>query len=327
MIDYYPLKFEPILKPKIWGGNKLNTLLHKKSPTDKMGESWEISAFEGDETMVCNGFLAQNNLMELTEIYMHDLVGRKVFDKFGLNFPLLTKFIDAADDLSIQVHPNNKLALEKHNSFGKNEAWYIIEAEPNAKIYLGFDKQITPLEFRRAIENKTVSNLMKVYQPKNGDFFIIPSGTVHSIGKGILLAEIQQNSDLTYRVYDWDRTDEKGNTRELHLDLALEATNFSEPTHLKINYDLNPNMQTELTKNEYFKINIMLLTKTIEMDYFLIDSFVIYMVVEGQVQIHYADQAEPITLKTGESALIPAELNRLTLTPKGQTKILETYIP
>ncbi len=321
----YPLKFKPIYKDKIWGGNKLKTILNKDFGTlPNCGESWEISGVDGDESVIANGFLEGNTIAEIIEIYMSDLVGEKVYEKFGLEFPLLIKFIDANDVLSIQVHPDDKLAKERHIAFGKTEMWYVIQADNGAELISGFNKTINKEIYLTHLENKTLTNILNVEKVKSGDVFFIPAGRVHAIGAGILLAEIQQTSDVTYRIYDWDRIDDKGNLRELHTELALDAINFEGKEEFRREFKPILNDSLNLVNCEYFTTNIIELDKPLQKDYHNIDSFVIYMCLDGDVSICYNEKIE--TLKTGETILIPAELKELILQPTKNAKILEVYI-
>jgi len=325
-MSLYPLKFETIYKEKIWGGQKLNSQLNKNLPKDKnIGETWEISCVEADVSVVKNGFLAGNTLEEIIEIYMADLVGVKNFDKFGLEFPLLFKFIDAQDDLSIQVHPNDKSAMERHNAYGKSEMWYIIDADKNAKLISGFNKKTNKKEYIEKLEGSELTEILNFEEAKRGDVFDIPAGRVHAICKGILLAEIQQTSDITYRIYDWDRKDKNGNGRELHTDLALDALDFNHYKNYKTEYKAEENYPYNLIKNKYFTTNKIDLTKKATFDYFNIDSFVVYMCIEGEFDITY-NQTEVINIKKGETVLIPAEMDEVILTPKVYTEILEVLI-
>ena len=325
-MDLYPLKFETIAKEKIWGGQKLNTVLNKNLPKDKnIGETWEISGLEGDTSIIKNGFLAGNTLEEIIEIYMADLVGVKNFDKFGLEFPLLFKFIDAQDDLSIQVHPNDKLALERHNAYGKSEMWYIIDADDGAKLISGFNKKTDKKEYLEKLKNGKITEILNFEEARIGDVFDIPAGRVHAICKGILLAEIQQTSDITYRIYDWDRKDDKGNGRELHTDLAIDAIDFKHYDNYKTVYKSEENYPYNLVKNKYFTTNKIELTKKATFDYFNIDSFIVYMCIAGEFDITY-NKTETINIKKGESVLIPAEMDEIILTPKLYTEILEVLI-
>ena len=321
----YPLKFTPIFKDKIWGGNKIKTILNKDfGNIPNCGESWEISGIAGDESVVTNGFLEGNTLSELIEIYMSDLVGEKVYEKYGLEFPLLIKFIDANDVLSIQVHPDDKLAQERHEAFGKTEMWYVIQADKGSELISGFDKTIDKTIYLKHLEEKTLKSILNIEKVKAGDVFFIPAGKVHAIGSGILLAEIQQTSDVTYRIYDWDRLDDKGNLRDLHTELAIDAINFEGKEEFRREFKPILNDSLNLANCEFFTTNIIELNKPLQRDYLDIDSFVIYICIEGNIEICY--EYKTVSLKTGETILIPAELKELSIKPNNNAKILEVYI-
>ena len=321
----YPLKFKPILKERIWGGRKLSQVLHKKGDFSKpTGESWEISGVAGDESVVSNGFLAGNTLAELLEIYMGDLVGDAVYDRYGNDFPLLFKFIDANDNLSIQVHPDDETATERHNCFGKTEIWYIIDAEPDAQLISGFCTETDKEKYLQYLENKSLSSLLNKEKVRKGDAIFIPAGHVHSIGKGILLAEVQQSSDITYRIYDYDRTDAQGNTRELQVEQALDVINFSPSCDTKIVYKNRQNDSSEIVKSEFFTVNKLCFDRPLLRDYAQNDSFVVYMCVQGACRVNYKGGEE--TLQMGESILIPAEIDEIELLPDVQTELLEVYV-
>lgn len=328
MSSLYPLKFRSVLKDKIWGGNRLESVLNKKgSGSGKVGESWELSGVEGDLSVVSEGFLTDNNIEELIEIYMGDLVGDKVYDKFGMEFPLLIKFIDANDWLSIQVHPDDVMAKERHNSYGKTEMWYVMEAEQGAELIAGFNQELDAQKYLQYFGGGQLREVLNFERVEADDALFMPAGKVHAIGPGILLAEIQQTSDVTYRIYDWDRLDDNGESRALHTDLALDAIDYSFSKENKSVYDGLKNKPSEIVKCPYFTTNVLQISETVECDYALVDSFVIYMGIEGETEIKYADEAAPIVLAKGETVLMPAVLKHNFLTPlKGESKILEIYI-
>lgn len=322
--NLYPLKFNPILKDKIWGGNKLKSVLKKSSSKENLGESWEISGVEGDVSVIKNGFLAGNTLEEVIEIYMGDIVGEPIYNKFNTEFPLLFKFIDANQDLSIQVHPDDKLSKERHNAYGKTEMWYVIDAEPKSQLISGFIKKTSKEEYLKSLKEGQLTSLLKAHDVKPGDTFFIPAGDVHAIGAGVLLAEIQQTSDITYRIYDYDRKDSDGNTRELHTELALDAIDYTD-TNEKVDYQDNLNTPTNLAACPYFETNLIHLNSNYERDVYILNSFVAYMCVEGSATIQYnKDNTETIT--KGETVLIPASINSITIVPDVNTKLLEVYI-
>ncbi len=325
MNSLYPLKFKPIYLEKIWGGNRLKTLFNKDYNLKNCGESWEISGVEGNVSVVANGFLKGNDLSELVEIYMGDLVGDKVFEKFGAEFPLLIKFIDAQDDLSVQVHPNDGLSKERHNAYGKTEMWYVVDATEGALINSGFNQPVDREKYVDYLEKGRLIDLLRYDEAKVGDVFFIPSGRIHAIGKGSMVAEIQQTSDVTYRIFDYNRKDDKGNLRELHNELALDAIDFSYLPDYKTQYSPELNKSREIVRCNYFTTNILEFDKPIEKDYSLLDSFVIYMTLEGEFEIETEEGIEKVA--KGETALIPASIEILKLTPKtGKVRLLEVYI-
>ena len=321
----YPLKFKPIIKEKIWGGTRLKSILNKNLKTDKAGESWEISGFPGQISKVSNGFLSGNSLEELIEVYMGDLVGDGVFEKFGTLFPLLIKFIDANDTLSVQVHPDDKLARKHFGSYGKTEMWYILEAEKNAEIFVGFNKAVDKDTWQKHVEQNTLLSVLNKEIVSAGDVFYIPSGRIHTIGPGILLAEIQQTSDATLRVYDYNRLDEKGKPRELHTELAIEAIDFNVYPEYKVTYNNKPGNTKKLVTCEYFTVNLIDLHVKSERNYHELDSFVIYICLDGRLSIQYYGN-ETELLRKGETILIPAEIKEIKLIPETKTRILEVYI-
>lgn len=321
----YPLSFKPIVFERIWGGKKLKNVLQKDvDEIEKAGESWEISAVEGAESVVENGILAGNTLQEITEIYMSDLVGEKVYEQFGEEFPLLIKYIDANDVLSIQVHPNDALAKERHHAYGKTEMWYIIDAEPDAFIISGFKKDVSQEEYLDHLKSGKVDQLMNKVPAIPGDVFFIPAGRVHAIGKGVLLAEIQQTSDITYRIFDWNRVDKNGNPRELHTEEALAAIDFKATKQVKQAYKELKNKPVNLVYCPYFTTNILFLDQPLEREYEMMDSFKILMQVKGSSIITYHDKE--IVMEEGKTVLIPAVFEGITIIPKGTCKILEIYI-
>ena len=326
MNGLYPLKFRPIFKEKIWGGQKLRTVLNKDfSPLSNAGESWELSGVEGNISVVTNGFLAGNDLNELLEIYMGDLVGDKVYEKFQNEFPLLIKFIDANDVLSIQVHPDDELAMKRHNSNGKTEMWYVLQADEGASLISGFSRKVSKEEYLKYLEEKKLEDILMKHEVTEGDVFFIPAGRVHAIGKGILLAEIQQTSDVTYRIYDFDRKDKDGNTRELHTELALDAIDYEYYDDLRTDYPREMNKTVNLVSCKYFNTNLLEFDLVIEKDFYHLDSFLIYMCTDGEFEICYG-QGECVNVKKGETVLVPAELRTIKLNPLKKTKVLEVHL-
>ena len=326
MSGLYPLKFKSIFHEKIWGGNRIMSILNKDFGNIlNCGESWEISAVEGFVSEVANGFLAGNDLNELVEIYMDDLVGGKVYQKYGNEFPLLLKFIDAAHDLSVQVHPNDKIAKERHKAYGKSEMWYIIDTEDGSLINPGFNQPVTKEKFIDYFSRGKLMDLLQFDKVLPNDAYFVPAGQVHSIGKGVLLAEIQQTSDVSYRICDFDRKDAKGNKRELHTDWAVDAINYDFKEDYKIHFTAEKNSSTELVCCNYFTTNILEFNKELNKDYSQLDSFIIYMNLEGEFLINYEKGSELV--KKGETILIPASLETFRLVPvSDEVKTLEVYI-
>ena len=319
----YPLKFKPLFKERIWGGDRLAHDMNKKLPAGKrIGESWELSAVPGDISVVANGKLAGNNLEELIEVYMGDLVGDHIYNHFGLLFPLLIKLIDAQDDLSIQVHPNDQLARERHNSYGKTEMWYVLASEPGAALYVGFNKPVTREEYLQHVNDGTLADLLDKVPVKPGDTFFIPAGTIHAIGRGLLIAEIQQTSDITYRVFDWNRVDANGKGRELHTELALDAIDFEAKHQYNKTRAPRKNEAVNLVNSPYFITNVVEVSGELSRNHEDKDSFVIYMGTEGQLELTWETGTE--TLSKGETVLVPACLDEVVL--KGEGKVLEIYM-
>lgn len=326
MEGLYPLKFTPIFKDKIWGGNKIKSVLNKDfGSLPNCGESWELSGVEGNVSVVSNGYLAGNSLDELIEVYMGDLVGDQIFETYGNEFPLLIKFIDANDDLSIQVHPDDEMAAERHNSYGKTEMWYVLQADKGSKLQSGFNQQVDQDKYLEKLEKVELTDILNFEEVTAGDVFFIPAGRVHAIGKGILLAEIQQTSDITYRIYDYDRRDDQGNPRELHTDLALDAIDYTVFPEYKTNYEAKPNESVELASCQYFTTNVLEVTEVVEKDYNKLDSFVIYICLEGELVIE--TESGSGSIQKGETILLPASIENVLLKPvTASAKMLEVYI-
>ncbi len=326
MNSLYPLKFRPVLKETLWGGNALRKRFGKNGKCGTtIGESWEINGLTGTSSRIANGFLKGNTLEEVIEVYMGDLVGDSVFEKFGTEFPLLVKFIDARDTLSIQVHPDDKLAAERHHAWGKTEMWYIIDAEPGAVIYTGFRKKTTKEEYLQYLSKKDLASLINATPVMPGDTFFIPAGMVHTIGAGVILTEIQQTSDITYRIYDWDRIDSKGKPREMHTELALDAINFDLDQPNLIRKDPVTNHPVILASCDYFHTSLLQLDSPVIKDYSLTDSFVIYICTGNMVIIDCFDHSEE--LRAGETIMVPAAADYVTIIPQGTATLLEVYIP
>ncbi|MDR3140811.1 MAG: class I mannose-6-phosphate isomerase [Tannerellaceae bacterium] len=322
----YPLKFAPILKQTLWGGNKIVPFKQlDNNDLTGVGESWEISGVEGDESVVVNGPDKGVSLTAMVHKYREKLVGEANYLRFGNTFPLLIKFIDARQDLSIQVHPNDLLAKERHNSFGKTEMWYVVGADDGAKLRSGFSEQITPKAYKERVSNNSITDVLQAYEIKAGDVFFLPAGRIHSIGAGAFIAEIQQTSDITYRIYDFNRKDAHGRTRELHTELACEAIDYEVRDDYRTLYEAAKNEPVKLVACPYFTTSLYDMTEEICRDYSELDSFVILIGVEGSCKL-IDDQKNETTLQAGETVLLPAATRNVTILPAGAAKILETYV-
>ena len=325
MSSLYPLKFQTIYKDKIWGGQKIKTYLHKDfGNLPNCGETWEISGVKSDVSVVADGPLKGERLDHLLEQYKAELVGEKVYAHFGNIFPLLVKFIDANEDLSIQVHPDDELAKKRHNSFGKTEMWYVVEADPGSTLIAGFNKEVTEQEYLDKFNSGHLTDILNKQDVKSGDVFFLPAGRVHTIGKGLLIAEIQQTSDITYRIYDFDRVDDKGNKRELHVDEALAAIDYKHYPEYKTSYHPTENETVKLVSCPYFTTSLMDFTESTEKDYSSLDSFVIYVCLEGEFTINYHNDFYPV--KMGDCMLLPKSIDKVSLETTSGFKMLESYI-
>ncbi|NJB70635.1 mannose-6-phosphate isomerase [Saonia flava] len=319
----YPLKFKPILKERLWGGTKLKDVLGKPIETDITGESWELSTVKGDVSVVSNGDLAGTSLQQLIETNAEELLGKSVVERFGKEFPILIKFIDAKQDLSIQLHPNDELAKERHDSFGKTEMWYIMDADKGANLIVGFNKDVSKEEYAKSMENNTLLDLLNYETVKEGDTFFINTGKVHAIGAGVLLAEIQQTSDVTYRVFDFNRRDKNGNLRELHTEMALDAIDYDKKDDFVVDYSAEKNKVNSMVDCPYFRTNYINLSENMKQDVTDRDSFTIYMCVDGAVTIN--NVVGETHIKKGETILVPANSTTISFKTTG-TKLLEVTI-
>jgi mannose-6-phosphate isomerase len=322
-MELYPLKFNPIFKEIVWGGSRLHTILNKRVAADKnIGESWELSGVKGNLSVVSNGYLKGNNIEELVEVYMGELVGEKVYEQFGPEFPLLIKFIDANEPLSVQVHPDDATAAQRHHAYGKTEMWHVIDAEPNAELIVGFRKETNLTEMLEHIESNTLKDILNVEQVKAGESYFIPAGCIHAIGKGLLIAEIQQTSDITYRVYDWGRSLPN---RPLHIDLAMDVICYHAAQGHKTEPTQALNQPAQLVTCPYFTTNKLTLTNGIRRSYEEQDSFVIYICTAGAATVTCGRQSESVG--KGETLLIPASLaGEVLVEPQARTELLEVYI-
>ena len=321
----YPLKFLPLYKNVIWGGNRLKDYGFNYDPLPNCGELWALSAVKDHESVIANGFLAENTLNEAIEIYMGDLVGDKVYNRYGTEFPLLVKMIDAARDLSIQVHPDDELAQRRGMPWGKTEMWYVVEADDDARLISGFRRDTTPDEYTAALQSGHLMDLLHAEHPHAGDVYFIPAGRVHALGKGLLVAEIQQTSDCTYRIYDYDRLDKDGRKRQLHTAEAMDAIDFSGVKgHANTNYNARTNESTTIAACPYFITRLIPLDAPIRKNLEDQDTFVIYMCVDGIAAVKSMGTIVP--MHAGECVLVPAVADQVELFCEGPAKLLEVTI-
>ncbi|OEK05806.1 type I phosphomannose isomerase catalytic subunit [Roseivirga misakiensis] len=322
----YPLKFDTIFKEKIWGGTKIKDVLQKDfSPLKNCGETWEISGVPGNLSVVSEGNLKGNTLPDLIDTYKEELVGSKVYEQYGNEFPLLVKFIDAAQDLSIQVHPDDKLAKARHNSLGKSEMWYVFQADKGAKLISGFNKNTNQEEYLEHLNSGRLTEILNEEEVEAGDCFYLPAGRVHTIGKGLLLAEIQQSSDVTYRIYDFDRVDDEGNKRELHTEEALDALDYKYYSDYKTPYQKSVNEAVPLVESQYFQTNLLDFSTGIIREHYERDSFVIYTCVAGEAEI--STQGHNAKICMGNAVLVPKKFPEVHIRTKSGFKMLETFMP
>lgn len=322
----YPIKFKPVLKQTIWGGDKIIPFKHLDESLSNVGESWEISAVEGSESVVANGADEGLTLPEMVRKYKADLVGESNYTRFGNEFPLLIKFIDAKLDLSVQVHPTDELARKRHNAFGKNEMWYVVGADKGAKLISGFSKEITPRQYKDMVYDGSFMDALRSCEIASGDVFYVPAGRVHAIGAGAFVAEIQQTSDITYRIYDYNRKDANGKSRELHTSLAYEAIDFQDvEDDPRTQYEHLQNEPVEVIASPYFTTSVYDMTEEITCDYSELDSFVIFICVEGSCSL-IDDEGNKIGMQAGETILFPATTQEITIVPDSHVKLLETYV-
>ena len=322
----YPLKFENIFKSVVWGGEKIAPFKGIETDQRNIGESWELSGVKGDESVVANGPLAGKTITELAEEYKGVLLGEKVYAKTGTEFPLLIKFIDARDDLSIQVHPDDALAAVRHDgSKGKTEMWYVVQADENAHLMSGLTQKIGPEEYAAKIEDNSITDVLHDYDVKAGDVFFLPAGRIHSIGTGCFIAEIQQTSNITYRIYDFGRTGLDGKPRELHTELSKAAIDYSVLPDYKTAYEQKFDQENEIVDCEYFTTSLYELEKPVTKDMSGLDSFMIVICVEGQGSLTDSE-GNTISLRQGETVLLPASTRSFTLCPDGHMKALSSYI-
>lgn len=321
----YPLKFRPILKSLIWGGEKIAPYKGITTDQKNIGESWELSGVRGDESVVSEGVFAGRNIADLLSEFKGSLIGEKNYKRFGDEFPLLIKFIDAKQDLSIQVHPDDALAMKRHNSKGKTEMWYVVDADEGAHLRSGFAKKVTPAEYEKSVDDNTITDILADYKVRPGDLFFLPAGRVHSIGAGSFIAEIQQTSNITYRIYDFNRLGADGKPRELHTALAKDAIDYTVLPDYRSAYSVKKNAETELIECPYFVTSLYELDAPVSRDMSHLDSFMVVICVEGEGSV--ADgNGNIVSIRRGETVLLPATSGNVCFSPNGSMKLLTSYI-
>ena len=315
-------KFEPLLKQTLWGGDKIIPFKHLNTKMEQVGESWEISGVKDFETIVANGPDKGKSLNQLVSEMKDQLVGKENYERFGDEFPLLVKFIDAHQDLSIQVHPSDEGAHRQGKSHGKTEMWYALPSTPGAMLYNGLKQQITPEQYKQMVENDTITDALARYEVHEGDVFFIPAGRIHTIGAGCFVAEIQQTSDVTYRIYDFKRKDKNGNYRELHTQLAAESIDYTVLDNYRTEYEPLKNEGVQVVTCPYFTTAVYDLTEPMTLDYSELDSFVILIAVKGEGRL--ICNGEEMPFQMGDTVLLPATTNEVRV--EGEVKFLETYV-
>lgn len=324
----YPYTFRPLLKPIVWGGQAIRRFKGMEQTSETIGESWEISHVKGSYSIIEKGPLAGKSIDDLIKCYGDKLLGKHVYERFENRFPLLIKFIDARDNLSVQVHPNDTLAAQRHNSFGKTEMWYVVHADSGAHLFSGFSQQSSPEDYERRIADNSIMEVLSEHEVHDGDVFFLPAGRIHAIGAGCFIAEIQQTSDITYRIYDYNRPGQDGQKRELHTDLAKDAIDYQLQDSYKTAYPHQSNHPIQLVKCPYFKTNLLEITQPISRNLLSEDSFIIYICTKGELSIKDRSGIS-VQLKQGQTVLVPAKTADIELTPNGISSctLLETFIP
>lgn len=325
-MQLYPFLFQPNLHTVVWGGNQLRLYKGLELSNEPIGESWEVSAVPTSTSVINNGKWQGKDLISAINEQPEAILGKRVNEKYHGKLPLLVKFIDAKRDLSIQVHPNDEMAMREHGKMGKSEMWYVIKAEESAHLYAGFKQEITPEEYHQRISNDTIIDVLANHKVKPGDVFYLPAGRVHAICGGIMLAEVQQSSDVTYRIYDYNRPGMDGKPRELHTELAAKALDYHVESNYRTEYDMIPDQAVQIVDSPCFKVNVMELSAAYHRDMLGYDSFVITMCMEGDCKIHVRSTNEDVILKEGNSTLIPAAIADYDILPlQANTRVLEAY--
>ncbi len=326
-MKYYPLLFEPNLHTVVWGGNQLRPYKGLAASDEPVGESWEVSAVEGSVSIIANGEWSGRDLVSVINEHPKDILGATVNEKYGGKLPLLVKFIDARHDLSIQVHPNDEMAMREHGKMGKSEMWYIIKADAGSHLYAGFNQRITPYEYQHRVADGTIVDVLANHPVKAGDVFYLPAGRVHAICGGIMLAEVQQSSDVTYRIFDYNRPGMDGKPRELHTELAAKALDYHVEKNYRTEYAETENRAVQIIDSQYFDVRVMEINAPFHRNLLKYDSFIISMCIEGDCRLHVRGTGDDIVLKAGNSTLIPAAIADYDVIPlNGSTRLLDAFI-
>ena len=323
----YPFLFEPNLHKVVWGGHRL--LPYKGLPPSDapIGESWEVSAIPSSPSIITNGDRKGRDLISVIAEHPDAILGKAVNERYHGKLPLLVKFIDAKQDLSIQVHPNDEMAMREHGKMGKSEMWYIIKADEGAHLYAGFKHSITPYEYQKRVEDGSITEVLADHSVQSGDVFYLPAGRVHAICGGIMLAEVQQSSDVTYRIYDYNRPGMDGKPRELHTELAAQALDYHVEANYRTEYADTSNKAVQIIDTPYFDVRVMEISKSFHRNLMKYDSFIITMCIEGDCILHVRSTNDEITLRHGSCALIPAAIADYDVIPQqGSTRILDAFI-
>ena len=326
-MQLYPFLFQPNLHSVVWGGNQLRPYKGLEPSDEPIGESWEVSAVPTSISIISNGELKGKDLITAINENPDAILGKAVNEKYHGQLPLLVKFIDAKRDLSIQVHPNDEMAMREHGKMGKSEMWYVIKAEEGAHLYAGFKQEITPYEYQKRVEDGTITEVLADHKVKAGDVFYLPAGRVHAICGGIMLAEVQQSSDVTYRIYDYNRLGLDGKPRELHTELAAKALDYHVEQNYRTEYDENSDKAIQIIDSPYFDVRVMEISKPMHRNLIKYNSFIITMCIAGDFKIHVRGTGDEIKIKEGHSALIPAAIADYDIIPEnGSSKILDAFI-
>lgn len=326
-MQLYPLLFEPNLHTVVWGGHHLRPYKGLEPSDETIGESWEVSAVPTSTSIISNGAFKGRDLVSVINDYPEEILGKAVNEKYHGKLPLLVKFIDAEKDLSIQVHPNDEMAQREHGKMGKSEMWYVIKADEGAHLYAGFKQNITPNEYQKRVEDGTITDVLADHLVKAGDVFYLPAGRVHAICGGIMLAEVQQSSDVTYRIYDYNRPGMDGKPRELHTELAAKALDYHVEENYRTEYVDNTNRAVQIIDTPYFDVRVMEISKPFHRDLRKYDSFIISMCIEGDCMIRVRSTNDVMMLRQGSATLIPAMIADYDIAPiNGKSFILDSFI-